>query len=74
MDVLMILIILAPLLAMTISKSSRSSIIWFWAAGCALSVYFFTLGMFYLFAFQFMAVSGFTSAFLLIDMGVEDED
>ena len=74
MDVVMLLIILAPLLAMAFSKSSRSSIVWFWVAGCTLSVYFVTLGMFYLFAFQFMAVRGFTSAFLLIDMGVEDEN
>jgi hypothetical protein len=74
MDVVMLVVILAPLICMAVSKSSRTSIIWFWAAGCGLSIYFFTLGMFYLFAFQFMAVSGFTSAFLLIDMGVEDEN
>ncbi len=74
MDVVTAFMVLAPLMAMAVSRGSRRAIIWFWVAGCTLALYFSTLGMFYLFAFQFMAVSGFTSAFLLIDMGVEDED
>ena len=74
MDLVLALVISAMTWWMIESRRTSHSIILFWVIGIVLSIYFFMINVFFLAAFQFLAVSAFATIFFLIYSVVENEE
>ena len=74
MDLLLAAITLLMTLWAIESRRTSHSIILFWVIGMVVAYYLFTINMFFLAAFQFLAASAFTTIFFLIYSVVENEE
>jgi hypothetical protein len=74
MDFLMAAVIACMMIWMVESRKTSHSIIIFWLIGMVVAVYLFNIDVFFLAAFQFLAVSAFSTIFFLIYSVVENEE
>lgn len=74
MDFIMGAVITCMMIWAVESKKTSHSIWLFWIIGMVFSAYLFTINMFFLAAFQFLAISAFATIFFLVYSVVENEE
>lgn len=74
MDLVLGALIAAMMMWMVESRRTSHSIILFWVIGMVVSLYLYSINVFFLAAFQFLAISAFATIFFLIYSVVENEE